>query len=167
MANTMMFRTNFPVLYVPNLVNVPSRDLGRVYVFANGIPHSGPLPHGGGPLGFQEDVFNAIPGQDQYHQFKSPLVVKWKEGSNPRILTSVSEILQAQANGEITIQNTNIAVNMPIIVWQSQNGTKQVASDIEKIFFTMPDFKGELVKVDQGNFVATLKLHSMKSMTTR
>ncbi len=158
-ADMMTDMTNFPTLHVSTLTNIPPKDLGKVYVFANGIPRSSefPRPHGGGPFGFQEDVFDSIPGQEQYIQFKVPQLVKWNEGVNPRILTSVDKILQAQADGELSIQQTDIVVNMPIIVWQSQDGKMQVASEIEKIFITMPDYKGGIVNVNDGNFIVTIK----------
>ena len=158
-ADMMTDMTNFPTLYVPNLTNIPTRELGKVYVFLNGVPRSNdsPRPHGGGPFGFQEDVFDSIPEQEQYSQFKVPQLVKWNEGSNSRILTSVDEILQAQADGELSIQQTDIVVNMPIIVWQSQDGKKQVASNIDDVFVSMPGFKGRVTEINNGNFIATLK----------
>lgn len=158
-ADMMTKMINFPTLHVPSLTSVSPKDLGKVYVFTNGIPRPDfiPRPHGGGPFGFQEDVFNAIPGQERYRQFKVVQLVKWNEDSNPRVLTSVDEILQAQTNGELTVQGSDVIVNLPIIVWQSQDGKKQVASEIEKVFLSMPGFKGEVVNVNDGNFIVTVK----------
>lgn len=158
-ADMMTTMTNFPTIHNPNLTSIPAKDLDKVYVFTNGVPRpdSTPRPHGGGPFGFQEDVFDSIPDQKQYRQFKVVQLVKWNEGSNPRVFTSVDEILQAQANGELTVQGSDVVVNLPFIVWQSQDGKKQVASEIEKIFLSMPGIKGEVVNVNDGNFIVTLK----------
>jgi len=61
MAEMMSMMVNFPTLYVPELMNISPDDLGKVYIFTNGIP--GTEPYGGGPFFFQIDIFDAIPGQ--------------------------------------------------------------------------------------------------------
>jgi len=64
MADMLSMMVNFPTLYVPELTNVSPDDLGKVYIFTNGIPGTG--PYGGGPFFFQIDIFDAIPGQEGF-----------------------------------------------------------------------------------------------------
>ncbi len=58
---------------------------------------------------------SASPGEKD----NSPLVqlnfVKWNDDSDPRILKSSDEIVQAQRNGEIQIMKTGIVINSPVI----------------------------------------------------
>jgi hypothetical protein len=97
-----------PVLYVPSLaqaaVTVP------VYVFKNGGA-------GMGPLGFQADVFGDLPGTDSYTPLRKIVFATWTDAGKARELKSVSEILEAQKNGEVTLEQSNVVVNMPFVIW--------------------------------------------------
>jgi len=157
---TMM--VNFPTLHVSALKNISPDDLATVYIFTNGIPGSG--PYGGGPFFFQIDIFDAVPGQNAYSQFRSPHLVTWSENSSPRLLTSVEDLLEAEANGEVTIEKTDLVVNAPMIVWRSDDGKEQTASLIQNMFESMPGVDGEVVNVDVNNYIATFKLKSGKQM---
>ena len=161
MANMASMMINFPTLHASELQEIPSEETGKMYVFTNGIPGSG--PYGGGPFMFQIDIFDSIPGQPEYNQLKVVHLVTWNDGSTPRILTSVDELLQAQTNGELTIQMTDIVVHAPMIVWHS-DGEKQTATHIEKPFVTMSDFDAEVVNIDEGNYSTTLRFHPAGSM---
>ncbi len=99
-----------PVLVVPTLADVPQESLADVYVFENGIT-------GMGPLGFQPDVFDNPPGSDGYTPLRQIVLVKWEEGASARMLTSVTEILQSESEGELTTSRTGVVVNMPFVVW--------------------------------------------------
>jgi len=156
---TMM--VNFPTLYVPELKNISPDDLAIVYIFTNGIPGSG--PYGGGPFFFQIDIFDAVPGQEGYSQFRSPHLVTWSENSSPRLLTSVEELLEAEANGEVTIEKTDLVVNAPMIVWRSDD-KEQTASIIQRMFESMSGVGGEITNVDVENYIVMMKLHSQNDM---
>ena len=56
--------------------------MARVYVFTNGI--SGSEPYGGGPFMYQIDVFDSIPGQPEYSQFRIPYLVTWNDDAESR-----------------------------------------------------------------------------------
>jgi len=161
MAEMMSMMINFPTLHVSDLTNIPQSEMSKVYVFTNGI--SGSEPYGGGPFMFQIDVFDSIPDQMGYSQFRVPHLVTWNDDSIPRILTSEVEILEAESNGELTIQKTDLVVNAPMIVWKS-NGMEQRASMIQNMFESMQGVDGEVVKVDVDNYIATFKLKSDKKM---
>jgi hypothetical protein len=161
-ADMMTMMVNFPTLYTPNLDNISPDDLGKVYIFTNGIVGSG--PYGGGPFFFQIDIFDSVPGMDEYNQFRVPQLVTWNEDSNPILLTSIEELFEAEANGELSIESSDFVVNAPIIVWNSDDGTTQTASMIQNMFESMSGVEGELTFVDENNYVAIFKLHSEKGM---
>ena len=161
MAEMMSWMINFPTLHISELKNIPSEEMAKVYVFTNGISGSG--PYGGGPFMFQIDVFDSIPDQDGYSQFRVPHLVTWNDDSTPRVLTSVEEILKAESNGELTIQSTDNVVNTPMIVWKS-NGMEQRASMVQRMFESMLGVDGEVTKVDVDNYIVMMKLHPKNSM---
>ncbi len=161
MADMMSMMINFPTLHVSDLTNIPQSELSKVYVFTSGIPGSG--PYGGGPFMFQIDVFDSVPGQIGYSQFRVPYLVTWNDDSTPRILTSEAEILEAESNGELTIQKTENVVNAPMMVWKS-GGMEQRASMIQRMFESMPGVNGEITNIDVDNYIVMMKLHSQNSM---
>ncbi len=161
MAEMMTMMINFPTLHVPDLKNMPQDKMSKVYVFTNGISGSG--PYGGGPFMYQIDVFDSIPDQIGYSQFRVPHLVTWNENSTSRILISVDEIMEAELNAELTIQKTDNVVNTPMIVWKS-DGMKQRASMIQRIFESMPGVDGEVTNVDVDNYLVMLKMHSKNGM---
>jgi len=161
MAQMMSTMINFPTLHVSDLKNIPQVEMSKVYVFTNGI--AGSEPYGGGPFMFQIDVFDSIPGQMGYSQFRVPHLVTWNDNSTPTILISVDEIFEAESNGELTIQKTDNVVNAPMIVWKS-NGMEQRASMIQRIFESMPGVDGEVTNVDVDNYLVMMKLRSQNGM---
>ncbi len=161
MAEMMSMMINFPTLHVSELMNISQDDMAKVYVFTNGIAGSG--PYGGGPFMYQIDVLDSVPNQIGYSQFRVPHLVTWNENSTPRIMTSVDEILKAEANGELTIQSSDMVVNAPMIVWKS-NGMEQRASMIQRMFESMPGVDGEVTNVDVDNYLVMLKMHSKNGM---
>ncbi len=157
MAEMMTMMVNFPTLHVSDLKNMPPDEMSKVYVFTNGISGSG--PYGGGPFMYQIDVFDSIPDQMGYSQFRVPHLVTWNENSTPRIMTSVDEILEAESNDELTIQKTDNVVNAPMIVWKSDD-MEQRASMIQRMFESMPGVDGQVTNVDVDNYLVMLKMHS-------
>ncbi|GEM_PF-535371 len=108
------------VIHAPRLSEVPKEAANKLYVFANGIKQDGVRPWGGGPFGYQIDIFEHIPSQESYTPLQNVHLVTWLEGTQPRILKSVNEILAAEKNGEIVIEQTDIIVNAPIIHWPDE-----------------------------------------------
>lgn len=98
------------VLHVPSLAEIPEELLGKVYVFTNGIEAMG-------PLGFQPDVFDSVPGDEDYTPLRAIYLVTWAEDAEPRELRSEEEITAAEEEGELTIEAPGVVVNMPILVW--------------------------------------------------
>lgn len=158
MADMMTGMVNFPTLHVPALKNISEENFGKVYVFTNGIRGSG--PYGGGPFMFQIDIFDSIPQQEGYSQFRVPHLVTWNADTSQRVLTSEEDLLNSEANGELTIKKTDNVVNAPVIVWQ-EDSKQHVASSIERIFESMPNFEAEVINVDLDNYIVTVRLHSI------
>lgn len=109
-AETLTNMMESPVVYVPTLADVPEESLANVYVFTNGV-------EGSGPFGFQADVFDNPPGTDGYTPLRSLHVITWEEGAAARELKSVTEVLEAEADGELTIEQPGVVINMPFVVW--------------------------------------------------
>ncbi len=104
-----------PVLVVPTLAEIPDTSLALVYVFQNGIA-------GSGPLKFQPDVFPSPPGEDGYTPLRKIVFVNWVDESKAKELKSESEILSLADEGALTLEKSEIVVNMPFMSW---NGGKR------------------------------------------
>lgn len=98
------------VVLVPELADAPPSLLATLYVFTNGV-------EGHGPFGFQQDVFDSVPGDNAYRPLRNVLLVEWAEGETPRELRSVAEVKEAEVNGEVTVTEPGIVVNFPVLVW--------------------------------------------------
>ena len=102
-----------PVIYVPSLALAPAEMLATVFVFANGIKPEDAM----GPLEFQPDVFDSPPGQPGYSPLRRIVFVRWNDSATPRILTTADEVARAVAEGQISLEATDIVVNMPMLEW--------------------------------------------------
>lgn len=101
-----------PVLVVPALADVPDDSLANVYVFTNGR-------EGTGPLGFQPDVFDSPPGSEGYSPLRRIHMVTWVEEESARTIQSASELEEAENQGEVEIEETEIVANMPFLRWSN------------------------------------------------
>lgn len=99
-----------PVLFVPSLANAPDNMLSNVYVFNNGV-------QGMGPLGYQPDIFDNPPGTEGYTPLRKIVFVTWTDESKARELKALAEVLEAEKQGEVTLQASDVVVNMPFVVW--------------------------------------------------
>lgn len=99
-----------PVITVPELSKVPDALLANVYVFKNG-------GKGMGPLGFQPDIFDHLPGSPGYRPLRRISFVTWKNPAMGHELKSAGKLMQARAKGELHIERTNVVVNMPMLMW--------------------------------------------------
>jgi len=71
-----------------------------------------------GPLGYAADVFDAPPGTPGYSPLRRLNLVTWADPAQARELTSAEEVLAAQADGEVTLEQPGIVINMPFVVWE-------------------------------------------------
>lgn len=98
------------VVVVPSLAQAPESALASVFVFNNGVK-------GGGPFGFQADVFDSVPGEQGYSPLRVVILVTWRDGVAARELRSVDEIKAAESTGALTTKRAGAVVNMPILSW--------------------------------------------------
>lgn len=118
MATRLQEMIHSPVLHVPKLDDLVNTDaLADIYVFKNGVDRSDVEPWGGGPFGFQIDILDSVPGDEDYTPLRQPNVVMWNEDADSRILKSVDELMKAKEAGELTIQQTDVVVNAPVVDW--------------------------------------------------
>jgi len=118
LAETLTKMVGYRTIYAPkNAEAVDASKLAKFYVFTNGIDHAGEKPWGGGPFGFQIDIFDSIPGDEGYTALKAPYLVTWGENARPRILKSVAVLQKAEAAGELTIEEAGVVVNTPVVRW--------------------------------------------------
>lgn len=98
------------VVHLPKLAQTPDSLLADIYVFKNGI-------EGHGPFGFQPDVFGSVPGDEEYGPLRRVYLVQWKENADPQELLTAEAIKQAEDEGLLTVEKSDIVVNMPVLVW--------------------------------------------------
>lgn len=124
MSEKLTRMINYKTLYVPQHNNaVDTEKLAKLYVFKNGVDHRGVGPWGGGPFGYQIDIFDSIPGQEGYTSLRMPYTVTWNENAKPRILTSEKDLLESKDLGELVVEPTGIVVNVPMIRWPGGSTT--------------------------------------------
>lgn len=113
-ATTLEGMMGSPVPVVESLAQTPPGARSAVYVFANGIvPDDTPS----GPLGFAPDVFDTAPGDEAYTPLRELMLVTWVDEAQAEVLTSEQDVLDADSAGEVTIEDTGIVVNMPLLTW--------------------------------------------------
>ncbi len=113
-ASTLQGMMGSPVPVVESLAETPEDARSSVYVFTNGVV---PDDTSSGPLGFAPDVFDSAPGDEAYTPLRELMRVTWSAEDDARVLTSAQEVLDAEAAGEVDIQDTGIVVNMPLLKW--------------------------------------------------
>lgn len=99
-----------PVLVVAELAQTPESLLATVFVFKNGLK-------GRGPLGFQPDVFDNVPGTSGYRPLRMVHMVTWKSEADARVLKSDAEVQSAVRQGQISVEKSGVVVNMPFLSW--------------------------------------------------
>jgi hypothetical protein len=63
----------------------------------------------------QRNIIDTVPGQGDYTPLWSVRMVTWVQTATPRILRSASDIEAAMAAGEVTIEQTDVVVNCPVL----------------------------------------------------
>lgn len=101
-ANT----TNYNINFAPSLNNTSESSRQQGYEFTNGVI-------GKGAFGYQLPVASATTSQEGYSPLFQINYIKWVNEAEARLLKSVTEILDAGANGEITVAKSNIVINSP------------------------------------------------------
>lgn len=69
------------------------------------------------PMPVINAYYDSIPGQSAYTPLRNPYIVNWNENTTPRILKSVDEVLAAEESGELTVTQSDVIVNAPVVRW--------------------------------------------------
>lgn len=101
-----------PVLHVPELAQAGDALLADVFVFTNGLQ-----PDVRGPLGYQADVFDCVPGDVCYRPLRRVNLVTWSSPDSARLLRSADEVRSSIGSGELLVERPGVVVNMPLIRW--------------------------------------------------
>ena len=138
------------VQYAPLLSKIPKEVSSPIYVFTNGVPENG-------IFGFHQTVFTNTPSQfEQYSPLGSVVQVDWKSGFAPRTLVSEKEILEAEKEGELTLRETPIVLNLPQVIWPGG----QILVKVDKsITDETPLVGGQVVDIDFVNSTITFLAH--------
>ena len=117
-SRNLKYKVNFS----PSLALVPESSRQQGYEFLNGV-------RGQGAFGYQLPVASKLPIDKDYSPIVQLNFVKWNRditgygstfnnhtSNTARELKSVSEIMSAQTNKELTIARTNILVNSPVVL---------------------------------------------------
>ena len=139
----------FKVNFSPLLSQTPEAALSQAYAFTNGVP-------GKGPFGFQVPVLSAKPGDAGYSPLLKVNTVTWKDGSSPKELKSVQEIMGAEKNGSLTVNKTGIVVNHPAIKWQ---GGQMKIRDDKNITDDSKYGPAQVLNIDTDKMVVTMVAH--------
>ena len=91
MANKLTKMVNYRTHYAPKFGDIPVENIGKLYIFTNGIDDQNTKPWGGGPFNYQIDSFDTTPDDPQYTPVRQPQLVTWKQGVIPLVLTSRAE----------------------------------------------------------------------------
>ena len=134
----------------PLLKNAPDAALSTTYMFTNGI-------EGDGVHGFQGEVFTSTPAQAEvYSALTSHVHVTWNEGVSSRVLDSEEMIMTAADNGQITLTEVDVVLNMPQIIWPE--GQIMVKED-KTLTDETPYGGGQVLDIDTEEMNVTFIAH--------
>jgi len=156
-ATTLTKFTNFPVTFAPALAQTPDKALAQIFVFKNGVT-------GSGVLGFQPNVVDSIPTDPKYSPLWKINFVEWKDPTTATVLGSDDDIADAVTKGKVTVTQTNVVVNCPIIQWSGNKegtipaGNMQIRSDTT-LTDTTPYGGGQVLKIDTQKMQVTFVAH--------
>ena len=149
LASYLSNLTNSRVVYTPALKYTPAQSFANIYEFTNGIK-------GSGPEGFQPNVADSQPGDNNYSPLWKVNLVTWNNGTTPRELTSEEDIVNAIKNKELTIKPTNIIVNCPFVQWK--DGSLKVREN-KTLTDESPYGGGQVLDIDTKKMQVTFVAH--------
>ena len=149
-ADIISSNQGWTVELAPFLSYASDDALATAYMFTNGID-------GSGVHGFQSEVFTSTPGQpDTYSALTAHMHVTWSDDATPRILDSESAILGAASSGEVTLDDIDVILNMPQMVWP---GGQMMVKDDVSVTDKTPYGGGQVLDIDTGDMTVTFVAH--------
>jgi len=149
-ADLITENQDWRVELAPLLANAPDEALSKTYMFTNGI-------EGDGMHGFQGEVFTSTPAQaDVYSALTSHVHVTWNDGKQPKILDSEEMVMAAAEDGQITLTEVDVVLNMPQIIWPE--GQMTVKED-KTLTDETPYGGGQVLEIDTEEKTVTFIAH--------
>jgi len=149
-AKQITEKQNWKVELAPPLSNIPKSSLAEVYMFTNGID-------GLGIFNYQNEVFSNTPSEkDEYSAIRSVIHVEWKKGQTPELLDSVEAILEAEEDGRIKLETTDVMINMPQIIWPDG---QMIIREEKTLTDESPYGGGQIIEIDEENMTVTFVAH--------
>jgi len=149
-ADIITENQGWQVELAPLLANAPDEALSKTYMFTNGI-------EGGGVHGFQSEVFTSTPAQaDVYSALTSHVHVTWNESATSRVLDSDSMVMEAADNGEITLTEVAVVLNMPQIIWPEG---QMIVKEDKTLTDDTPYGGGQVLDIDTEEMNVTFIAH--------
>ena len=134
----------------PMLANAPDSALSTTYMFTNGI-------NGNGVHGYQSEVFTSTPAQPEtYSALASHIHVAWADDANVRVLDSEEMIMDAEANGEVTLIPLDVVINMPHIIWP---GGQMPVKEDKTLTDETPYGGAQILDIDMEEMTVTFIAH--------
>ena len=149
-ADIITQRQDWKVELAPPLSDTPNEVLQTVYTFTDGV-------EGDGIHGYQQEVFSSTPVQtDEYSALGSITHVLWKIGQVPEVLDSVETIMEAEEDGRIKLEKTDIVINMPQIIWPEG---QMVVKENKTLTDDMAYGGGQILDIDTEEMIVTFIAH--------
>jgi len=149
-ADLISEKQEWKVELAPPLSDTPNEVLQTVYTFKDGV-------QGDGIHGYQQEVFSSTPEQtDEYNALHSVVHVSWKTGLNPEVLDSVQAIKEADEDGRINLEQTDVIINMPQIIWPEG---QMMVKENSTLTDDMPYGGGQILDIDTDEMNVTFIAH--------
>lgn len=149
-AEIITEQQGWKVEIAPPLANTPEAALSTTYIFSNGV-------QGDGVLGFQGEIFTSTPAQPEvYSALTSNIQVTWNDRQRPITLDSEEAIFNAENQGKITLNELDVVINMPQIVWPE--GQMLVKED-KTLTDSTPYGGGQVLDIDLEEMTVTFIAH--------
>jgi len=142
-------KQNWKVELAPSLSNATKEALETVYVFTDGNK-------GEGIFGYQDEVFSNIPSKNGYSALQSVIYVSWKIGQNPQVLDSVQAINEAKESSRIELEETQVVLNMPQIVWPDG---QMIVKEDKTVSDDMEYGGGQVIDINKDEMTVTFIAH--------
>jgi len=149
-ADIISKNQGWKVELAPILAKAPAAALSKTYMFVNGVS-------GDGVHGFQSEVFTSTPAQaDIYSALTSHVHVSWNDGVSPKILDSEAKIQSAVKNGDVTLTELPVVLNMPQIVWPDG---QMIVKEDKTLTDETPYGGGQVLDIDKKKKTVTFIAH--------
>ena len=149
-ADLITDNQGWKVELAPLLKNSSDEALSTTYLFTNGVS-------GQGIHGYQNEVFSSTPAHPEIYSGLSKVVhVSWNDESSATALMSASEIIAASDDGSVSLEQTDVVLNTPQIVWP---GGQMMVKEDKTLADDTPYGGGQVLDIDTEEMTVTFVAH--------